>query len=252
MRLDFYYFSYQCPLNDSMLLLLDGYRDKIDIHLYDISKNPRLAKQQKIFFPTLTVLDGIKRYYSPIRKSFLEQAVLGIYPIEKPYLPKLGRNTVTKRLTPLNFNHVVNACACCGNPTESNYTKKAFFLSTTKQTIYGFIHRDESNLLIGGAEYLSSEIVPYDIPHDKSIAFLTCLYLSDPDYDYKTAPLKALEAYLAGQYREIIAISDEIGIFPNGDLEFFLKNEYHDQGIIYEDENYCQLHLVSKRLSAQS
>ena len=28
MVLDFYYFSYQCPLNDNMIRLLNEYRDK--------------------------------------------------------------------------------------------------------------------------------------------------------------------------------------------------------------------------------
>lgn len=43
MVLDFYYFSYQCPLNDNMIRLLNEYRDKIDINLYDISNNHLLA-----------------------------------------------------------------------------------------------------------------------------------------------------------------------------------------------------------------
>ena len=73
MVLDFYYFSYQCPLNDNMIRLLNEYRDKIDINLYDISNNHLLAGEMKMFFPTLIVLDKKKRYYSPLRKSFLEQ-----------------------------------------------------------------------------------------------------------------------------------------------------------------------------------
>ena len=48
MVLDFYYFSYQCPLNDNMIRLLNEYRDKIDINLYDISNNHLLAGEMKI------------------------------------------------------------------------------------------------------------------------------------------------------------------------------------------------------------
>ena len=33
MVLDFYYFSYQCLLNDNMIRQLNEYRDKIDINL---------------------------------------------------------------------------------------------------------------------------------------------------------------------------------------------------------------------------
>lgn len=86
---------------------------------------------------------------------------------------------------------------------------------------YGFVHKNEEGCLIGGAEYLPSGIVPYDIPHDRKTAFLTCVYLSDSEYDYKSAPLLALERHLRGQYTRLIAITDEKGVFPNGDLSFF-------------------------------
>lgn len=50
MVLDFYYFSYQCPLNDNMIRLLNEYRDKIDINLYDISNNHLLAGRNEDVF----------------------------------------------------------------------------------------------------------------------------------------------------------------------------------------------------------
>lgn len=53
MVLDFYYFSYQCPLNDNMIRLLNEYRDKIDINLYDISNNHLLqGKNEDVFSHT--------------------------------------------------------------------------------------------------------------------------------------------------------------------------------------------------------
>ena len=52
MVLDFYYFSYQCPLNDNMIRLLNEYRDKIDINLYDISNNHLLAGNEDVFSHT--------------------------------------------------------------------------------------------------------------------------------------------------------------------------------------------------------
>ena len=65
MVLDFYYFSYQCLLNDNMIRLLNEYRDKIDINLYDISNNHLLAGEMKMFFrkiwkPLLTL--GLLQY----------------------------------------------------------------------------------------------------------------------------------------------------------------------------------------------
>ena len=60
MRLDFYYYSYQCPLNDDMIQLLNKYRDKLDIYYHDISEDPEAAKNIGMFYPTLTVLDNNK------------------------------------------------------------------------------------------------------------------------------------------------------------------------------------------------
>ena len=248
MRLDFYYFSYQCPLNDNMIQLLDDFRDRIDIHLYDISNDCSTAAQMNIFFPTLIVLDEEKRYYSPIKKSFLEQAARGIYPEERPFLPEVSKITVTEIIEPLTVKNIRVACGCCGNKTESNCIKKQEFLEKFKQDVYGFIHKDVNGNLIGGAEYLPAESIPYNVPHDKNTAFLTCVYMSDSEFDYKSAPLRALEEYLKKDYTRIIAISDETGIFPNGNLDFFISNGYQDEGIIFDDSRYCRLHLVSKLL----
>lgn len=176
MRLDFYYYSYQCPLNDNMLQLLAKYEDKIDIRYYDISDDFDLAKKMNIFFPTLTVLDAEKRYYSPIYKDFLEQVVAGEYPKEKPYLPVLSNKIVTKHIEPLTENNIFIACDCCANKTENNWCEKVKFLKLHSLEPFGFIHTDDDKRLLGGAEYLPSTVVPYDIPRDKQTAFLTCTY----------------------------------------------------------------------------
>lgn len=251
MRLDFYYFSYQCPLNDNMIQLLDDYRDKIDIHMYDISNDNLLAAKMDIFFPTLIVLDEEKRYYSPLRKSFLEQVASGIYPEEFPFLPQISKMTVEEIMEPLQIDNIEVACGCCGNKSERNCIKKQDFLAKFKQKVYGFIHKNRNGELIGGAEYLPAEFIPYNVSHDKDTAFITCVYMTDSEYDYKSAPLHKLEEYLKKEYKKIIAISDEVGIFPNGDLDFFIRNGYQDDGIIFEDKNYCRLHLVSKILDVQ-
>ena len=51
--------------------------------------------------------------------------------------------------------------------------------------IYGFIHKNGKGELVGGVEYLPAKVIPYDIPHDDDIAFLTCVYMTDAAYDYK-------------------------------------------------------------------
>lgn len=252
MKLDFYYYSYQCPLNDTMIQLLRDYKDRIDISIHDISKNNLLAEEMNIFFPTLIVINEKKRYYSPLRKSFLEQVARGIYPEERPFLPQISKVFIEERVEPLKLDQVEVACDCCNNKTEENCKRKKAFLAQFKQNIFGFIHKNKNGELVGGVEYLPAEFVPYQIPHDQNTAFITCVYMTDSKYDYKSAPLKALEEYLSKDYTKIILISDELGVFPNGDLDFFIRSGYQDEGVIFVDENYCRLHLVSKRLSSGS
>lgn len=248
MKIDFYYYSIQCPLNETMMQLLDKYKDKLEIHFHDISQESALAKELGMFYPTLTILNGQRRYYSPLRSSFLKQAALGIYPDERPYLPKLSSNAVTKQVVPLTNENIRLACDCCGFPTDTSCAEKERFLRSCGQKIYGFLHTDERGNLLGGAEYLPSMLVPYNIPHSEDAAFITCVYLSDAEYDYKSAPIKALEQYLRKTYARVFAVTDEKGVFPNGDLAFFTRNGYRDNGVIFEDQAYCKLHLVSKYL----
>ena len=88
----------------------------------------------------------------------------------------------------------------------------------------------------------------YAIPRDARKAFLTCVYLSDEAFDYKTTPLNALEAYLGERYESALVISDETGVFPNGDLTFFLRRGYQDLGVVAREGTYCTLHLLEKQL----
>ncbi|MEG1559922.1 MAG: hypothetical protein RRY79_03190 [Clostridia bacterium] len=248
MKLDFYYFSYQCPLNDTMIQLLEEYSDVIDVHFYDLTNDYQLSKKMEIFYPTLIVLNEHKRYYSPLSKPFLEQVADGKYPTENPFCPTLSRVKKKEIIEQLNQDNIEFACDCCGKKTESNSCKKAMFLKRFNFESYGYIHKDINGSLIGGAEYLPAKYIPYNVPHNDDIAFITCVYMSDTKFDYKSAPLLALEYYLKQFYSKVMAISDEIGIFPNGDLKFFMDNGYSDEGVIYEDKDYCRLHLVTKVL----
>lgn len=252
MKLDFYYFSDQCPLHDDIIQLLDAYREKLEINLHDISHDGALTEKMRMFFPMLTVLNGEKRYYAPLNRVFLDQASQGLYPQERPFLPALSETVVTETIEPLTLDQVKAACACCGRPTARNCEKKQAFLRGFGREVYGFLHMDADGHLIGGAEYLPSMCVPYGIAHEPGTAFITCVYMSDAQRDTKSAPLRALEAYLRTTYEKVIAISDERGVFPNGDLHFFLRNGYRDEGVVYEDASYCRLHLVSKCLQSPS
>lgn len=246
MKVDFYYWSYQCPLNNSMIELLREYEGVLDISYHDISKDFMLAQKMEMFFPTLTVINNKYRYFSPLKRTFLDSLCLGTLPKEDPYISVQGTLERNGRIEAINKSNLLIASTCTGKNCIMNCDKKAEFLDFQKLLLSGFINIDENNCLLGGAEYMPSLLVPYKIPKDDKTAFLTCAYLSDNKFDYKSGPLKVLEKHLSYNYNRIIVISDEVGVFPNGNLEFFIRNSYKDIGVISKEAEYCTLHLLSK------
>lgn len=249
MKVDFYYWSYQCPLNYFMMKLLKEFENSLEIHYHDISNDPDMAREINMFFPTLTVVNDKYYFYSPIRRSFLEKLVKGEIPTETPYIPVLGNKIKTVNIEPINKENISIASECIGQDPLKSYEKKQDFYNNIEGDIAGFINVDENKRLLGGVEYVPSKVVPYNIPRDDKTAFITCVYVSDSEYDYKTGPLKELEKYLSKYYKKVLVISDEKGVFPNGDIKFFTRNGYKDEGIIFKGGNYCTLHLLSKELS---
>lgn len=248
MRIDFYYWNYQCPLNNDMIELLDSYKNDFTLYYHDISKDQELAKQMQMYFPTLTIVNQIHRYFDPLTKRFLEDLKAGILPKEVPYIPKQGclkqygdRKVITKDILPL-------ACLCSGGCSECAQYRKQEFYSVIGREVYGILMYNQEHNLYAGAEYVPSVLVPYDIPKSETTAFITCVYPTSEVYDFKSAPLHALEQYLSDTYEDVYVISDEKGTFPNGDLAFFLSNQYEDKGILSQEEGYCTLHLLHKRI----
>ena len=248
MKLDFYYWSYQCPLHADMLQLLKTYEDKLDIYYHDIDQNHSLAKEMNMYFPTLIVINDIHRYFEPLRKSFLEEIVKGNLPSKTPYQPMQSNVHKSGTIVPITSSNLIQACECSGGCHISSSSCKKMFYQSKSQAIIGFMLVDEGGSLLGGAEYISSLEVPYDIPKQASSAFMTCVYMSSEEYDAKSEPLQTLENYLKEQYNDLYVISDETGTFPNGDISFFLSNGYMDKGIISKEEGYCTLHLLYKIL----
>ncbi len=211
MRIEFYYWAAMCPLNVEMQTILRDYQDHLDLKFFDISQDHRLAKKMQMYYPTLTVLNDSHRFYSPIRRSFLDAVCSGLLPKEQPYRPMLGRQEYSGSIVPITQENYHIACRCTGQPYLPGCANKAAFLQQHGIAVYGFINQERGKLL-GGAEYMPSLLVPYDIPRDEKTAFITCVYLSDGELDYKTAPLKALEQYLAEQYDRVIVVSEETGV----------------------------------------
>ena len=235
-----------CPISGEIIQKLNGCGDTFDVFLHDVTNDFETAKAQKMFFPFLTVVDG-KRYYAPISDDFLQKLRGGIMPEEKPYVINMAKTEKSAVITPITKDNYRLAARCTGRNNCVGCGKKAEMYDGVCEII-GFMHTDGGELL-GGAEFFPSVYVPYDVPKGEDIAFITCVYMSDENFDYKSAPLRALEAYLRGKgYKQAVVISDEKGTFPNGDAEFFIKNGYRDEKVVFED-GYCRLHLFSKDLS---
>ncbi|QSX06579.1 hypothetical protein JYG23_03740 [Sedimentibacter sp. zth1] len=248
MKIDFYYWAAQCPISYETLSLLDKYKDKMDIHMYNVENDYDLAKRQKMFFPFLTVINDEKRFRAPITQNFLEKLLNGEKCVERPYIIDLGKEKFNGEVVPLtkkNISLLSKKCTMTG--CSCSCDKKALFLSKYCDEIYGFLNKDSENVL-GGVEYIPSIYVPYDIPKSDDYAFLTCIYYSSTEYDYKYYPLIKLESYLKEKYSKVFAITEELGTFPNGNLKWFLDNGYNDEGLISVEKDYCRLHLVSKNL----
>lgn len=158
-----------------------------------------------------------------------------------------GREKYVGEIVQLSEKNMEVACTCTGRDSTEDSKKKLSFLKDCCLDTLGFINV-EDNRLLGGVEYVPSKIVSYNIPRSEDTAFITCVYRSSDKYDYKSAPLKALEEHLKDKYSKVIAISDETGTFPNGDLKWFLDNGFKDEGVISYEPEYCRLHLVSKTI----
>lgn len=244
--IDFYYWSAVCPINIEILELLKEYEKRIDIRTYDVSEDFGLAKKMNMFYPTLTVVNEKIRRYSPYGKEFLNQVCEGAVPKEKPFRPKLGNKVYVGEIIAVTKENYGTAVRCTGREHCRGCREKIGFFEDKGQSVFGFMNLCDDKS-VGGAEFVPSVFVPYDIPHDEQTAFLSCVYLSDEEFDYKTAALQELERYLVGKYKKIVVISDENGVFPNGDMDFFVRKGYKDIDVVFEDQ-YCRLHLMEKEL----
>lgn len=252
MKISFYYWRTQCPIIHETLNLLKNYERDVTIDYYDVSNRIDIAKKQQMFFPFLTVFDDCKRWFGPLNNQTILQYMRGELLDEKPHVITQSNSIFKGDLVELNADtiHLVSSL-CTLEGCLTSCQKKHQFLSNIGESFYGYLNMNE-NKVVGGVEFVPSLHVPYPIPKNEKTAFLTCSYPSSEKYDYKTFPFQALEKRLSKEYNQILAISDEVGTFPNGDLKWFIKNGFKDLGLIQIEENYCRLHLVIKNLKANN
>ena len=256
LKIDLYFWGSQCPHNDINKKILDAYSndENYNINYHDISENFELAKQMHLFSPTLLVFNDTFRWNGPIKIDTIEAFQKGEIPYRKPYKVKQSDNIVRGILKPLDELSVFDTYQPCARSFgEGCCASKSTWMKTIREQYslkhLGYLHYVDGEC-VGGAEFVPSLVVPYNIPKKEDIAFLTCSYLSGEKVDYKSYPLEKLEHELPRfGYTQLLTIASEDVVFPNGPLGWFVKREYIDLGdISFEKNEGANLHLLKKEL----
>lgn len=248
----YYYFGMQCPYNyENKLILEKVAKDRdIPVEFYDITGSDELAASIKLYSPSLIVFDNGLRWSGPITYDLIVRYLSGEDISRKPYVVN-GSEIVNGSITELSSETIHDVSVLCCPRDQVGLEEKKSWLEDImgKSDIFGIIHYSD-NKCVGGAEYLPSLKVPYDIPKSEQYAFLTCLHTSDSKYDYKDHPLKALELHLKDLgYKRLYAVASKDVVFPNGPLDWFFERGYRDLGLLnYEENEHAYQHLIVKDL----
>lgn len=256
-NIDFYYWGDQCPHNSRMRHLLSSLdSSEYHVNFYDITDDYQTAKKLNIFSPTLMIFNDELRWNGPITIDIIKKISKGDIPIAQPYHIEVSNNLIVGSTKLLTEETVVDTCTPCLAGKEYCYDKSKWIKKIKEDfgiNHLGILHYWKKKC-VGGAEYVPSLIVPYPIPKGKDSAFLTCLYLSDENADYKGYPLKILEAELLKfGYKTLVAIVSDKVVFPNGTLKWFMDRGYVDLGeLYYEERDFARMHLVKKYLESDT
>lgn len=220
-----------------------------DVTCIDITGQEKLAFEKQLYYPFLTIFNQQLHWYGPVTAAVLKGVRDGAITREKPYVIEQSYEEKRGKLLPLTSETLAltaKGCTLCADCAQMK--KKSDFLSSCGLTTFGFIHQLEGQI-VGGVEWMPSLQVPYPIPKDAHTAFLTCVYHSSEEADYKAWPLQCMEKELFKTYRRILVICDENSTFPNGTKDWFERQGYCDLGLIQVLDGYARLHLLEKKRS---
>lgn len=254
--IDFYYWGIQCPYNFSNMKVLKAIEEKYDVKVnyIEMSDHQDRVKELRIYSPTFTMLDNKLRWTGPITETLIERYLNGETLQRTPYLVSSENKRVEgelKLLIPKLSADIKELC--CSIVCQNSSTEKGMWLNQLMSDYdlkhMGVLHYVD-NECVGGVEYVPTLAVPYDIVKSSDSAFLTCVYASDPIYDYKSYPLEKLEKELKSDgYNKVYAIASKDVAFPNGPLEWFINQGYTDLGSVYYEKNDgADQHLIEKDL----
>ncbi len=254
--IDFYYWGVQCPHNYSNMKVLKTIEEKynVNVNYIEMSEHQDRVKELNIYSPTFTIFNKKLRWTGPITEELIVKYLEGETLQRTPYVVRSENIRVEgelKLFIPTLSSDIKKLC--CSKKCQSSFQEKSKWLNQV-MTDYelkhlGVLHYVENDC-VGGVEYIPTLAVPYDIPKSLDSVFLTCVFLSDPIYDYKSHPLEKLEKELKSDgYKKIYAVTSKEVAFPNGPLEWFVEQGYIDKGHLYYEENDgAEQHLVEKQL----
>jgi len=256
-NLKFFHFGVQCPHNSHLISLIQRVSKSTGASalIYDISNREDICLQYDIYSPTLLLVNDAVRWSGPFSEKVLLKLLQGIDMKTQPYTVNQSTNIVKGELVPITAETVEKSCAPCFGTDQKHLCNEKrdwvmMMLARAKSEHLGFLHLYKGRC-VGGAEFLPSDLIPYPIPGKaERAAFLTCVFLSDENKDYKSYPLQALAEHLRGRgFKSLLAIVSEDVVFPNGPLWWFLAQGFMDKGeVFYEPQDQARMHLTEMLL----
>lgn len=252
-QLRFLHFGMQCPHHERLVQIVTeaGRESEVIPEISDFSGRPDLCKDYHIYSPTLLVVNGRYRWNGPFNRQNVLDLLNDAPPVRPLYAPGTGTVEFSGELVMIAADTVEATCETCfGADDRSLCRAKSGWVSDilrrTGLPHLGFLNMDGGRC-VGGAEFLPIEEVPYPIPGGKSgDAFITCSYATQPEFDFKSQPLRRLLAFLkeAG-FRRVFMVASMGVVFPNGPMEWYLARGFNDLGkLAYEEDEHAELHLL--------
>jgi len=222
-----------------------------EVAVKDVMDHPELAEKHRMFSPFMTIIDGNIRIPGPMGTEALIRMVKES-PERKPTSPEPhGERTgphLIHGLTPDNVKATIPLCIADVRPIADS--EKVLWaeemLRRSGCSLLGFI-AFQGDKAKGVVEYLPANLVPYPLPRkDPTIAFITCIYPTEPDVDYKSPVLKRLLAHLREEgYKELQVVAGRRTPYPNGPVPFFRRHGFVELG---EVDQWCLGELGEEEL----
>jgi len=234
-KVRFLHFGAQCPWHAWMK---EQAREAAGLlgasfEVVDVGAHPEVASRHKMFFPFLTVVNGLFRLAAPVSaRRLVELAQEGVSDVVG--LPeRMSRSVQGDRVQRLSPRLVPLACQLCtpeGFPGAGRDLKQAWaerMAEKVKGGELGLLLMDGGRP-VAAIEHLPSPLVPYPLPRkDPAVGFITCLYSRGNGLDYRP---QVLEAFLAKAhrlgYREVQVVAGRGRPHPNGPASFFVRRGF--------------------------